>query len=198
MSIFSRLLNTNPFDSMKLGDLKKAEAQMTYQIQTMQDEIFALEEQIINLFSEALVIPGEAGKSVCALRIKTISESWQLKAQTRLNLERDLQVLSNMIAIKEQEKTLQRSGIWKKLQNIDPDTLEGWLATSSIKSTDQRALIRELSEITSEHISQFGTGSVDESYIRSLISEMQAGNLSLDAAGTKLFSSMSSEQPDGM
>ncbi len=193
MSIFSRLHTKNPFDSMKLGDLRKAEAQLRYQIQTTQNDRSAMEDQITTLFSESLGIPDDVGTSICAMRIQAISESWQLKAQTCLNLERDLQVLSNVIAIKEQEKTLQRSGVWKKLQNIDPDTLEEWLAKSSISTAGQRALVNELSEITSEHISQSRTGSADELYIRSLISEMRMGNLSSDSAGTKLFSNLSSE-----
>ncbi len=193
MSIFSRLHTLNPFDSMKLGDLRKAQAELRYQIQTIQNDKSALGEQITTLFSESLTVADAVGTSICVMRIKATSESWQLKAQTCLNLERDLQVLSNIIAIKEQEKTLQRSGVWKKLQNIDPNTLEEWLAKSSINTAGQRALTDELSEITSEHISPSGTGSADELYIRSLISEMRAGNISSDSAGTKLFCNLSSE-----
>jgi len=198
MSIISRLFSSNPLDSMKLGDLRKAEAQVTYQIQTLQNEQSALKQQIITLFSEAQTIRSDTETSLCAMQIKTISESWQLKAQTCLHLEQDLQLLSNVIGIKEQEKTFRRSGIWKNLQSIDPDTLERGLAKSSINTRDQRALMDELSEITSEHISQSQTSSADESYILSLIAEMRMGNLSSDSAGTKLFSSLSLKQPDGM
>lgn len=191
MSIFSRLISPNPFDSMKLGDLRKTEAQIAYQIRSLQNEKLALEQQIVTLFSEALAIPDDAGTSICAMRIKTISESWQLKVETCLRLERDLQLLSNVIAIKEQEKTLRSSGIGKNLRGIDPDALEGWLVKSSINATEQKALTDELSEITSEHISQSGTGVVDESYIRSLILGIKTGNMSSDAAGTKFFSRLS-------
>ena len=196
MSIFPKLRKKNPFDSMKLGDLKKAEAQITYQIQTLNNEKAALEKQIATLFNEASAISDEVGTSRYTMRIKSTSESWQLKAQTCLHLEGDLQLFSNMIAIKEQEKTLQRSGIHQKLQNSDPVLMEEWLAKSGINNGDQRAMINDLSEITSEHISQSGVGSADESYIRSLIDEMRTETISSDSAGTKLFSSMFSEQLD--
>jgi len=124
------------------------------------------------------------------------TSSWMLKAESCQHLEQDLYVISNLTAIKEQEKTLKQSGVWKKLQHVDPDALEGWLVRSSIKTSDHRSLMDELSDITSEHISQTEMGSVDVADIVSLIAEVRAGNLSSGDAKNKLFHNLSSEQPD--
>ncbi|MDG6249435.1 hypothetical protein [Methanocalculus sp.] len=192
MSIFSRLFHTTPFDSMNLGELRKAESQMKYQIQKLQNEKTDLEQQIRTLFSAASSGCEEAGTSFYAKRIRAISESWQLKATTCMHLEKDLRVLSNIIAIKEQQTTLKRSGVWKKMQAIDPDTLEWWLAKASYSKEEHRALMDELSEITAEHIFQEVTASVEESYIESLITEMQMNRLTFDSVGNDFFRTLSS------
>lgn len=173
---------------MKLSDLKRTEAQLRYQIQTLNKEKSALEEQITTIFSESREITDDVETSVCAMQIKNNSDAWQSKSRTIFNLERDAQVISNIIAIKEQEKTLQRSGVLKKLQKIDPEVLEEQLAKSSLDNTQHRAHTNDIAEITAEHISPYTTGATDESSIQTLISEMKENNSTPDSAVSKLLS----------
>ena len=191
MGIFSGRGNKNPLDSMKLSDLKRTEAQLRYQIQTLKKEKSALEKQITTIFSDSREITDDVETSVCAMQIKNTSDAWQSKSMTILNLERDAQVVSNIIAIKEQEKTLQRSGVMKKLQSIDPEILEEQLAKSSLDNTQHRAHTNDIAEITSEHISPYTSGAVDESSIQTLIAEMKESNSTPDSAVSKLLSGLS-------
>ncbi|UUX93737.1 hypothetical protein [Methanoplanus endosymbiosus] len=196
MKIFSGIFKKNSFDSIKTGELKKSAAKLDYQLKKVKSERNNLERQINILFSEASALQNNVEIANYTLRLRTISESWQLKNDTCLNLEKDYSLITTLISVREQQKTLNEAQILNKIDDLNPEMLENWYAKLNVKSLNHRKQVDELSDITRNNLTEGGIQPVDESFFNSLLNDLKDNNITVNSAKNKFFDKLSSQEAE--
>lgn len=187
MRFFPRIRRSDPFASVRIEDLRKAEALARCQVETLQVDIEEGEEQIKSLLGESASVDDEFRKDLYAMKIQMLIESRQAKIMVWRSFTRDLRLLSNLIDLKNQEKRATRTGIWRALQEFSPDDLEQWHVKRTAGDASRGKLIEEMISITSGHLIGLQTPTVSETEIRAIIEEIRKGSLSINEATQKLM-----------
>lgn len=187
MRFFPRICGSDPFASVRIEDLRKAEALARCQVETLQADIEEGEEQIKSLLGESASVDDEFRKDLYAMKIQMLIESRQAKIMVWRSFTRDLRLLSNLIDLKNQEKRATRTGIWRALQEFSPDDLEQWHVKRTAGDASRGELIEEMISITSGHLIGLQTPTVSETEIRAIIEEIRKGSLSINEATQKLM-----------
>ena len=187
MRIFPGICRSDPFASFRIEDLRKVEALVKCQIETLQADIEEGEEQIKNLLCESASVDDEFRKDLYAMKIQALVESRRAKITAWRSLARDLRLLSNLINIKNREKWAARTGIWRSLQKLSPDDLEQWHVTRAANDANRGELIEEMISITSGHLAGLQAPAVDETEIRMIMEEIRKRSLSIDEAAKRLM-----------
>lgn len=175
MKIISRRHPKDPFASLSIGDLRKAEALLKCRIGTLESESLVIKEQIQNLLADGASICDEPRDVRRAIRIQTLVEQYHVKDAVCVKLERDLRLISYIIAMRDRDRVLNRSDAWQKLSGISPDELEKWLAELSVHEGGDRHRTEEIHALLSEQIPGSKDHPVDETSIRLAMEEIRGG-----------------------
>ncbi len=175
MKIISRRHPKDPFASLSIGDLRKAEALLKCRIGTLESESLVIKEQIQNLLADGASICDEPRDARRAIRIQTLVEQYRMKDAVCVKLERDLRLISYIIAMRDRDRMLNRSDAWQKLSGISPDELEEWLAGLSVHEGGDRHRTEEIHAILSEQIPGSKDHPVDETLIWRAMEEIRGG-----------------------
>ncbi len=178
MKIISRRRPKDPFASFSLGDLRKAEALLKCRIGTLESESQDIKGQIQNLLDDGASICDEPRDTRRAIRIQTLVEQYHMKDAVCVKLERDLRLISYVIAMRDRDRVLNRSDACQKLSRISPDELEEWLAVQSVHEEGNRNSVEDFYTILSEQIPGDRDCPVDETSIRLAMKEIQGGRAS--------------------
>ena len=155
MGIFDTLFGRkNPIDKLKIDELREMEIRLNHKIDALSGEIRSLENKIINLFEDAKKTKSRNEEISIARRIKTVSQEKEMKYAAMAQLEKELQVVSNLLIVKEHERDLRTAGIWDKVRDVDPDTLETWLITKKLTGKSRGEFIDTVNELTSSYMEQ--------------------------------------------
>lgn len=177
---------SDPFGSVRVEDLRKAEALARCRMETLQADIEEGEEQIKNLLCEGASVDDDFRKNLYVMKIQALVESRRALIMAWRSLARDLQLFSNLIDLKNQEKRAARTGVWRALQKLSPDDLEQWYVKRAASDASRRELIEEMISITSGHFAGLQTPTVDETEVRVIMEEIRKKGLSTDGAAKRL------------
>nr|WP_303714674.1 hypothetical protein [Methanoculleus marisnigri] len=175
MKILSRRHPKDPFASSSISDLRKAEALLKCRIGTLESESQDLKEKIQNLLDDGASICDEPRDAHRAMRIRTLIEQYHMKNAVCVKLERDLRLISYIIAMRDRDRMLNLSDACQKLNRISPDKLEEWLAKQSVHEEGDRNRVEDLQAILSEQIPGGKDHPVDETSIRQAMEEIRGG-----------------------
>ncbi len=175
MKIISRRRPKDPFTSLSIGDLRKAEALLKCRIGTLESESLVIKGQIQNLLADGASICDEPRDARRAIRIQTLVEQYHMKDAVCVKLERDLRLISYIIAMRDRDRMLNRSDAWQKLNGISPDELEEWLAELSVHERGDRHRTEEVHALLSEQVPGGKDHPVDETSIRLAMEEIRGG-----------------------
>lgn len=175
MKIVSRRRPKDPFATLSIGDLRKAEALLKCRIDTLESESLDIKGQIQDLLIDDPSICDESRDVRRAMRIRTLIERYHMKSAICIKLERDLRLVSSIISVRDGERISNLLDAGQKLNRISPEELEGWLARQSVHEEGDRRHIEDLHAVLSEH-SLVGKGCpVDETTIREAMEEFREG-----------------------
>jgi hypothetical protein len=175
MKIISRRRPKDPFTSFSIGDLRKAEALLKCRIGALESESQDIKGQIQNLLDDGASICDEPRDTRRAIRIQMLVEQYHMKDAVCMKLERDLRLISYVIAMRDRDRVLNRSDAWQKLSRISPDELEEWLAELSVHEGGDRHRTEEIHALLSEQVPGDKDHLVDEISIRLAMEEIRSG-----------------------
>lgn len=194
MKIISRRRLKDPFTSLSIGDLRKAEALLKCRIDTLESESLDLKEQIQNLFNDDSSMCDESRDVRRAMRIRTLIERYHMKNAVCIKFERDLRLISCIISLRERERMLNLLDAGQKLNGISPDDLEGWLAGQSVYEEGDRHRVEDVHAVLSEHISGGKGHPSDETSIRQAMEEIRGGTIPAAVIVNRLLGETLSEK----
>jgi hypothetical protein len=194
MKIISRRRPKDPFATLSIGDLRKAETLLKYRIDSLEFESLDLKEQIQNLLGDGSLIYDEPHYVRRAMRIRTLIERYHMKNAVCIKLERDLRLVSSIISVRDRERVLNLLDVGQKLNRISPEDLEGWLARQSVHEEGDRHHIEDIHAVLSEHIPADKGCSVDETLIRQAMEDIREGIVSGAAIVNRLLGEALSEK----
>lgn len=178
MKIISRRRPKDPFATLSIGDLRKAEALLKCRIDSLESESLGLKGQIQDLLVDGSSICDEPHYVRRAMRIRTLIERYHMKNAVCIKLERDLRLISSIISVRDRKRVLNLLDAGQKLNRISPEDLEGWLARQSVHEEGDRHHIEDIHAVLSEHIPAGKDCSVDETTIRRAMEEIREGIIS--------------------
>lgn len=172
MGIFSKLFGTrNPVDSMKTEDLRFMEIKLNHKIEDLQAEVRTAENEITKLFEKAKAAKSKSEELSIARRIKTVSQRKEMKLAAQAKLDRELRAVSNMLILKEHQADLQATGVWEKVQKIEPEKLENWLISQNLEAQSRDSVVSSIIDMTS---STMLTGVEQEEDLDDILSAIRA------------------------
>ena len=178
MVSFSHLFGKkNPLDTMGIEELRLLEIRLTSKIETVQDEVRHLEQNINFHFNEAKVVQSKSQELSIARRIDTISKKREMKLSAQTQLEKELRAISNLLILKEHEADLQSAGVWENIAALEPDRVEEWLIKKNLAGEDRDALVTEITQMTGEAMTVGTEESDDLREILDAIHAVKEGNL---------------------
>jgi len=178
MKIISRRRPKDPFATLSIGDLRKAEALLKCRIDTLESESLDIKGQIRDLLVDDSAIYNESRDVRRAMRIRTLIERYHMKNAVCVKLERDLRLVSSIISVRDGERISNLLGAGQKLNRISPEELEGWLARQSVHEEGDRRHIEDIHAVLSEHIATGKGCSADETMIQEVMEEFREGIVS--------------------
>jgi len=135
---------------LPLNVLKIRDIHLSKKTDEIRYEIFLIEDRIRELYKEAGNSESENEEISIAKRIESLTYRREIKLNTQISLENEYRALSNIIALKENEKALKKSGIWNNLSEANPERMESWLIKMNLRDKDHNGIIDEIISVTSE------------------------------------------------
>ena len=145
MELFSRRKKTT-ISNTSLKDLRSEEIMLKSKRKRLSQEINKLESENIKILNSA-----SGGSKIKRKILKTEFKQKQTEAQLKTKyfekLNKKINFINNLIALKHMEKDLQDTKFWDKIKDLDQDDLERHLADITIDIESNNEVIDELNSI---------------------------------------------------
>ena len=181
-----KLLKSGDLDSFEIKDLRLMEIKLNKKIDDLHEEINDVAKAIQKYFEKAQETKTQSEEITIANRIKTLSQKKDMKQNAVVQLEKELRGVSNLLILKENERDLKESGVWKKLQKMKPEKMEQWLTTKTLDQQNRQLLMNDIISMTSGAMQSIDYDS-DLDDILDTIREVKGGDLEVEEASRKVM-----------
>lgn len=145
MGILETILGT-PVDRLKLKDIKPEEMRLRNHIELIRKDIQKFDKKKKDLFKQG-VGADRIKKTMLIQEIKHLDTQAQMKIQQFMLMHKQYMFVSNLVVLKELEKQLKGTPIWKKLTSIDPSQFENSLIKVTLKGKTYEEVLNNLNNV---------------------------------------------------
>ena len=173
-------------DTIDMSEIQMEYIQLDNRAKRIMKEIDSLEEKKKKLFKEG-VGANLIQKKMLAQKIKTVEMEITQKYNEFNRIQKQQQVVSNLRMIKSREKELKKQGIWSKLQNLNGEELEEFLASVQLQEAKGEDVVEKVNMILSDTLAPEEL-SMDEDTkgLMDMWSEVEQGNIEMNDAEEEL------------
>jgi hypothetical protein len=145
MGIIDSIFGT-PVDRLKIKDLRTEEMRLQNHIELARKDIQKLDKKKKDFFKQG-VGADLIKKKMLAQEIKHIDTQSQMKINQFMLMHKQYMFVTNLVVMKQFEKELKQTPIWKKITNIEPSLFENALIHVTLKGKSFEEVLNNLNNV---------------------------------------------------
>ena len=145
MGILETLFGT-PVDRLKIKDIKTEEMRLKNHIELARKEIQKMDKNKKDLFKQG-VGADLIKKKMLSQEIKHLDVKSQMKINEFMFMHKQYMFVSNLAILKQFEKELKQTPLWKKIVNIEPSQFENSLIKVTLKGKNFEEILNNLNNV---------------------------------------------------
>ncbi len=169
----------SPLEKIPLSKLKEEEKSLELQSNRTYKAIENLLQTKHALFKEGIG-QDRLKKHLLALKIQEVDVNARLKVSTFEVLSQRRFFISNLIVLKESQKELAATPIWRKLQSLSPEELERALVRVELRGANLSDIVSRLNAVFESSAETVSNSVTYKNPILAIWDEVEAGNVSAD------------------
>ena len=153
MSILDRFKG-NPLEKMKTRELRSEEIRLKNRVDQIRKEINKNEKEKKKLFGQG-VGADPIKKKMLAQDMKGLDMEAKLKLKNFSTARRQLMFTKNLLIIKNYEKDLKNTAVWKKITSIPKENLESFLINVRLEGKEFDEVLDQLNQPFEMEVADF-------------------------------------------
>lgn len=135
----------NPLEKMKIRTLRTEDIRLSNRVSQIKREIDKNEKEKRKLFQQGIGAD-TIKKRILAQELVGLDMESKLKLKNFTTVRRQLMFIKNILVIKNYEKELKNSGIWKKITTLSREHLENFLIGIKLEGKEFDEVLNELNQ----------------------------------------------------
>lgn len=178
----------NTIEKLSYRELQAEEIRLRNRLERLKKDINQIEKKKKQLFQEGIGAD-KLKKKMLAQEIKSLDMEQKLKLKDFTTAQKQYTLIKNLIIVKKYEKELRKTGIWEKLNSVEPEELEQALIKINLDGKNFDEMVEGLNRVFEMEIAEFEeTEDQTERELLKAWSQVEAGEADVEDVAEKVVS----------
>ncbi len=178
----------NTIEKLSLRELQAEEIRLKNRLERLKKDINQIEKKKKQLFQEGIGAD-KLKKKMLAQEIKGLDMEQKLKLKDFTTAQRQYTLVKNLIIVKKYEKELKKTGLWEKLNSVEPEELEQALIKINLDGKEFDEMVEGLNRVFEMEVAEFEeTEDQTERELLKAWSQVEAGEADVEEVADKVVS----------
>ncbi|AFL95927.1 hypothetical protein CL1_1730 [Thermococcus cleftensis] len=178
----------NTIEKLSLRELQAEEIRLRNRLERLKKDINQIEKRKKQLFQEGIGAD-KLKKKMLAQEIKSLDMEQKLKLKDFTTAQKQYTLIKNLIIVKKYEKELRKTGVWEKLNSVEPEELEQALIKINLDGKEFDEMVDSLNRVFEMEVAEFEeTEDQTERELMKAWSQVEAGEADVEDVAEKVVS----------
>ncbi len=178
----------NTIEKLSLRELQAEEIRLKNRLERLKKDINQIEKKKKQLFQEGIGAD-KLKKKMLAQEIKGLDMEQKLKLKDFTTAQRQYTLVKNLIIVKKYEKELKKTGLWEKLNSVEPEELEQALIKINLDGKEFDEMVEGLNRVFEMEVAEFEESEDQtERELMKAWSQVEAGEADVEEVTDKVVS----------
>jgi len=178
----------NTIEKLSLRELQGEEIRLRNRLERLKKDINQIEKKKKQLFQEGIGAD-KLKKKMLAQEIKSLDMEQKLKLKDFTTAQKQYTLIKNLIIVKKYEKELRKTGVWEKLNSVEPEELEQALIKINLDGKEFDEMVEGLNRVFEMEIAEFEESEDQtERELMKAWSQVEAGEADVEDVAEKVVS----------
>ncbi|NJE31486.1 chromosome assembly protein [Thermococcus sp. 18S1] len=188
MKIRNMFGRKNTIEKLSLRELQGEEIRLRNRLERLKKDINQIEKKKKQLFQEGIGAD-KLKKKMLAQEIKSLDMEQKLKLKDFTTAQKQYTLIKNLIIVKKYEKELRKTGVWEKLNSVEPEELEQALIKINLDGKEFDEMVDSLNRVFEMEVAEFEeTEDQTERELMKAWSQVEAGEADVEDVTEKVVS----------
>ncbi|QDA31601.1 chromosome assembly protein [Thermococcus indicus] len=188
MGIRNMFGRKNTIEKLSLRELQAEEIRLRNRLERLKKDINQIEKKKKQLFQEGIGAD-KLKKKMLAQEIKSLDMEQKLKLKDFTTAQKQYTLIKNLIIVKKYEKELRKTGVWEKLNSVEPEELEQALIKINLDGKEFDEMVDSLNRVFEMEVAEFEeTEDQTERELMKAWSQVEAGEADVEDVAEKVVS----------
>ncbi|WP_297501584.1 chromosome assembly protein [Thermococcus sp.] len=178
----------NTIEKLSLRELQAEEIRLKNRLERLKKDINQIEKKKKQLFQEGIGAD-KLKKKMLAQEIKGLDMEQKLKLKDFTTAQRQYTLVKNLIIVKKYEKELKKTGLWEKLNSVEPEELEQALIKINLDGKEFDEMVEGLNRVFEMEVAEFEESEDEtERELMKAWGQVEAGEADVEEVADKVVS----------
>ncbi|AEK71932.1 hypothetical protein GQS_00145 [Thermococcus sp. 4557] len=188
MKIRNMFGRKNTIEKLSLRELQGEEIRLRNRLERLKKDINQIEKKKKQLFQEGIGAD-KLKKKMLAQEIKSLDMEQKLKLKDFTTAQKQYTLIKNLIIVKKYEKELRKTGVWEKLNSVEPEELEQALIKINLDGKEFDEMVEGLNRVFEMEVAEFEESEDQtERELMKAWSQVEAGEADVEDVTEKVVS----------